>query len=269
MQTITSIHNPRVKSAIKLHQSRGRKQQGRIIVFGQREIQRAVLSGVTPDELFVLDSASDSELANWLKARVAGFDDVAHSVPQTLFEKLAFGNRLDGVVMTAARPPQRVEEFEASLSAHSCPLILVADNIEKPGNLGAMLRTADGAGASGVVITGGGTDWFHPNTIRASLGTAFSLPGVSLVESEAAQWLTRQKFQIIVAALQTNDSFYACDLTGPTAIVVGNEATGVSAEWRSAARAVALPMLGIADSLNVSATTAAMLYEANRQRAVR
>ena len=268
MENIHSHQNPRIKKLIRLHSSRGRQKQNRIAVFGAREILRAIQSGIVPDELFVCEPIVDASALGEIRNHIKDFDSVAVSVTSDLFEKICFGDRSDGVVMTANRPAQSLDVIFDE-TASETPVIAVAEAIEKPGNLGAILRSADGAGIDGLVVADPLTDWFHPNTIRASLGTCFSVPG-SVSETESLQErLIAGGFQVIVASLQGAIDFYDFDLTTKTAIVVGNEASGVGDSWnRSEFKAAKLPMLGIADSLNVSAASAAMFYEARRQRSL-
>ena len=266
MESIHSQQNPRIKKLVRLHSSRGRQKQNRIAIFGSREILRAIRSGVEPEELFICEQLANPQTVSNIQSEFSDFDSVAISVTAELFEKICFGDRADGIVMSATRPELSLEKvFQHSDS--QTPIIAVVESIEKPGNLGAILRSADGAGLDGLVVADPLTDWFHPNTIRSSLGTCFSVPGsVSDVDS-LQQRLVAEGFQVIVASLQGAADFYEFDLTQKTAIVLGNEANGVSSSWnRSEFHAARLPMLGIADSLNVSAAAATMFYEARRQR---
>ena len=266
MESIRSNQNPRIKKLVRLHSSRGRQKQNRIAVFGSREILRAIQSGIEPDELFICESLIAPDTLKEVHTSFAEFESVAISVPEDLFEKICFGDRSDGIVMTAVRPEQSLESVFGKTKSNT-PIIAIAEAIEKPGNLGAILRSCDGAGVDGLIVADPLTDWFHPNTIRASLGTCFSVAG-SVTDTESLQEkLIADGFQVVVASLQGATDFYDFDLTQKTAIVVGNEANGVSESWnRSEFKAAKLPMLGIADSLNVSAASAAMFYEARRQR---
>ena len=267
MESISSHQNPRIKKLIQLHRSRGRQKQNRIAIFGSREIQRAISAGIDPQELFICPQLVSPETLDSIRRLNSGFESVAHSVTVELFEKICFGNRSDGIVMVASRPELSIEKFTESLKSES-PLIAIAENIEKPGNLGAILRSVDGAGVDGLIVADPATDWYHPNTIRASLGTCFSVQGCLSDTATVQSWLKRNDFQVIVASLQGAKDFFEFDLTGRTAIVLGNEANGVSDAWHAEREMVAgkLPMLGIADSLNVSAAAAVMFYEARRQR---
>lgn len=264
MQKITSTQNPRIKNLISLHRSRGRKKQNRIAIFGQREILRALESGVAAEEVFVCESHADPSSVSQL-TELTGGSAVMCSIEQDLFVKVCFGQRHDGLIMTAQRPQQSIERVFEQASPDA--LVAVVEAIEKPGNLGAILRSADGAGVDAVLVADPVTDWFHPNTIRSSLGTCFSMLGCGGGSALIYDRLVAEGYEIVVADLAGAEDFYELDLTGKTALVLGNEAQGVSDVWRGAAfQAAKLPMLGIADSLNVSASAAVMFYEARRQR---
>lgn len=265
MEFISSSQNPRIKRLVQLHRSRGRNKQQRIAVFGAREITRAIESGVQPDELFICEPLVEAAVVSRLRSFVSAFETVAYSVPEDLFEKVCFGDRSDGIVMTSARPDLEFDLFRQRIGTN--PIIAVAESVEKPGNLGAILRSVDGAGIDGLILADPVTDWFHPNTIRASLGTCFSVPGATSKSADALNWLIENGYQVVVASLQNSKPFFDFDLTSKTAIVFGNEANGVSEAWNAEGCSCAkLPMKGIADSLNVSAAAAVMFYEARRQR---
>ena len=223
MEKITSKQNPRIKNLIRLHSSRGRQKQNRIAVFGSREIFRALSCGVVAEELFICEEHLDPQAVAQLKQQVADFS-VAWSIDNDLFEKVCFGNRKDGLIMTASRPIQSIDNVFAAVP--SSPLIAVVESIEKPGNLGAILRSADGAGIDAVIAADPLTDWFHPNTIRSSLGTCFSIPGCVASSSDVQQRLLSEGYQVVVANLEGAKQFHSLDLTGKTAIVLGNEANG-------------------------------------------
>ena len=266
MESIHSHQNPRIKKLVRLHSSRGRQKQNRIAIFGSREILRAIKSGVEPTELFICEELIQPKLITEIQSCVPSFDSVALSVTAELFDKICFGDRADGIVMTASRPEQSLKDLFGDSDSRA-PIIAVVESIEKPGNLGAILRSADGAGLDGLIVADPLTDWFHPNTIRSSLGTCFSIRGGVSDSESLQQRLVDDGFQVIVASLQGATGFYDFDLTRKTAIVLGNEAKGVSSSWkREEFHAAKLPMLGIADSLNVSAAAATMFYEARRQR---
>lgn len=253
MQTITSLNNPRFKEALQLHTARGRKKQNRIIIFGRREIDRALVQGIAPDQIFIQTGTETTP-----------FDDQKiYQLPEKLFQKLSFGNRFDNAIMTAARPSTGLE----TLNFQEKAIVTVLESIEKPGNLGGILRSADGSGIDGVIVANPLTDVYHPNSIRNSSGATFSVPiAVDNNENVLAK-LRSAGFQILMASPEAETSIYDVDLRGKTAIVLGNEAQGVTAFWSQAADgAFNIPMLGTADSLNVSVTAAIVMYESLRQR---
>ena len=253
MQTITSPSNPRFKEALQLHTSRGRRKQNRIIVFGRREIDRAIAEGIKPDQIFVPAGSN-----------TASFDDrKIFQLPEKLFQHLSYGNRLDDAIMTAARPLTCLSQLELRGDA----LVTVLESIEKPGNLGGILRSADGSGVDGVIVTNPLTDVYHPNSIRNSSGATFGLPIAVDKNEQVFSRLKADGFRILVASPEADANFFDVDLRGKTAIVLGNEAAGVTNYWCDVAdEAFTIPMLGIADSLNVSVTAAIVMYESLRQR---
>ena len=257
VQRITSDNNPKLKSALRLHSSRGRKQQNRIVIFGLAEISRAIRSRVPIQEVFFDESRP---LPDFLKSAESGN---FYQMPSSLFEKLVFGDRNDGLVAIAPRPESSFADFTFSENA----VIVVLQGLEKPGNVGAVFRSADGAGAEAVFLVDPVTDAFHPNAIRASLGTVFSMPTLAVTSSALLEFLKQQKFQILSACLDVKQDFFDLDLNPRTALVLGNEKRGLTLDWRQGdAMPFQLPMRGAGDSLNVSATAAILVYEAMRQR---
>jgi TrmH family RNA methyltransferase len=273
---ITSPANPRVKQAAALRAAGERRQTGLTLVDGLREITRAVAAGVEIVAVFAAaevrtDDARASDRATCLQACTARGAEVLRLGPRA-FEKLAFGDRDEGVVAVvrfATRPLGDVA-FPAGRP------VLVAEGVEKPGNLGAILRTVDAAGLGGVIVCDGGTDAANPAVIRASLGTVFSVPLAAATAAEAIAWCQSQRRRVVAATPEGHAAWHEASLAGDTAIVVGSEADGLSATWRKAATAgtiqlqtIRLPMRGVADSLNVSATVAVLAYEAVRQELLR
>jgi TrmH family RNA methyltransferase len=262
---IDSASNPRIKAALALRDRRDREQAGRTLVDGARESRRAIESGARPITAFVaseLLGGPDAAVALDL-ARSAGAEIV--ELGPSAFKRLAFGDRADGIVLAVESPPTNLEVLALDLLDHD-PLLVVTEGLEKPGNLGAILRSADGAGADGLISIGG-TDLFNPNVIRASVGTVFSVPIAAATAADARGWLREQELRIVSAVVDAERLHTETDLTGPLAIVLGSEAEGLSPAWRGAdVVPVRLPMLGIADSLNVSVAAAILLYEARRQR---
>jgi TrmH family RNA methyltransferase len=260
---ITSTANPRIKATAALRDRRERESSGLTLVDGAREIRRALAAHVEFVDLFAcVDLIRSEDAAAALdEAKAAGQPVTA--VSRTVLEKLAFGDRSDGLV-AVIRPPETTLE---GLPLPAVPLIVVVESVEKPGNLGAILRSADGAGADALIAADPRTDVFNPNAIRASLGTIFSVPIAIATTAETIAWLGAAGITVVVARVDGAVAYTAADLRGPVALVLGSEAHGVADAWSDPAMtAVSLPMLGIADSLNVSAAAAILLYEARRQR---
>jgi TrmH family RNA methyltransferase len=261
---IDSPANPRIRAAVALRERRDRERAGLTLVDGGREARRAVEAGVEVDSAFVCPDllASVDGLAALEALRGRGLDGSILEVSARAFEKLAYGDRADGIVLVV-RPIVRVL---ADLRLGPAPLVVVTEDVEKPGNLGAILRSVDGAGADAVLAIGG-TDIFNPNVIRASVGTVFSVPVATAPASEAQAWLRQHGIRTIAARTDAQRLYADADLTGPLAIALGSERVGLSAEWhRADVEGVRLPMAGVADSLNVSVAAAVLLYEAWRQR---
>ena len=271
---ITSLSNPKVKAAVKLRDRHGRDEQGRIVIDGTREIGLAIDGGVRIVELYVCDELLTPE--HDLLVRAAKIQRIDVSRP--VMEKLAFGQRSQGVLAVAETPRRSLAEVgqvfnlstkqpgQAENRSHHA-LIAVLEGVEKPGNVGAVLRTADAAGVSGLIVADGGTDLYNPNAIRASLGAIFALPVCAATSEETLAWLRKNELQIVAARIEGSTPYSQIDYCRPTAIALGSEAYGLSSHWHAADIAtVSLPMLGHVDSLNVSATAAVLFYEALRQR---
>jgi TrmH family RNA methyltransferase len=264
-EPITSLTNPRVKAAVRLRDRRAREATGLTIVDGAREILRALDAGVRVETAFLADELLRTPDAHAVAERLRHRPTTIPVSPAVL-AKVAFGERSDGVVAVVAAPQLDL----ADLVPTDEPLVVVLEGVEKPGNLGAVLRTADGAGATAVIAADPLTDPFNPNAIRASLGTIFALPVVAATTTDTIAWLERRGIRAVATIVDAVTPWTAADLTGPLAIVLGNEATGLSPAWHDAGMtAISIPMRGIADSLNVSTAAAIVLYEAVRQRGLR
>ena len=263
MLPITSLKNPRVQEAVRLRDRRHREQQGRTLIDGARDLRRALAAGVRLHEAFFCPVLCQGEDARYLLAALPECGCPAWEVSTAVFEKLAFGQRTEGVLGVAETPRRRLAELSVSADA----MIAVLEGVEKPGNLGAVLRSADATGVAAVIVADGRTDLFNPNAIRASLGTIFSMPVCECTSGEALAWLDARGFSIFAARVDGAVPYTDVDCHGPTAIVLGNEAQGLSDVWVGPkVQAVRLPMLGVADSLNLSVTAAVLFYEALRQR---
>ncbi len=273
LSTITSLQNPRVKEAVKLRDRKGREQQGRILIEGVREIGRALEAGVEITEAFICEPlCSDAPAAELLAELRQRKEIFLLSVSEQVMAKLSFGERKEGLI-AIARPPQKsLDDLAAAKNVkkeRAPPHFAVVEGVEKPGNLGAILRTADAAGVSGLIVANSGTDLFNPNAIRASLGAIFTVPVCSATNAEALAWLRKQKLRIFATRVEAALPYSDADFTAPAAIVLGSEAHGLSPLWTATdITPISLPMLGSVDSLNLSATAAVLFYESLRQRNV-
>jgi len=260
---ITSIQNPRVKDAVRLRDRRHREKQQRILIDGARELRRAIAAGVKLVEAFICESLCTSDDARQLLASIPETDGEILDVSVPVFEKLAFGQRAEGVLGVAEMPHPTLQ----SLAVPENAVVAVLEGVEKPGNAGAVLRSADAAGVSAVILADPHTDLYNPNAIRASLGTIFSMPVCEAASGDVLLWLRERNFSIFAARVDGSLPYTEVDYRGPSAIVLGSEAAGLSPLWAGKdIQAVRLPMLGAADSLNVSVTAAVLFYEALRQR---
>ena len=264
-RVITSTHNPRVKQAAKLRDKRQRSKQGRILIDGARELLLAVEAGVEVVEVFVCESHCRTQPCQQALERLPETGAAVWHVSPEVFEKLAFGARTEGVIGVALTPERTLADLKIPPGA----LVAVLVGVEKPGNVGAVLRSADGAGISAVIVADAGTDLYNPNCIRASLGTVFTAAVCTADSQTALKWLLERGDRIFAATLDAERSYTDADYRQGAAIVLGSEAEGLPPEWRGEGiTKIKLPMGGAADSLNVSATAAVLFYEARRQRGV-
>jgi len=263
MSLITSPQNPRVKEAVRLRDRRHREKQGRILIDGARELLRAINAGVPMLEVFVCEALCKSDEAGRLLDKLNQCDGEILQVSEPVFEKLAFGHRVEGVLAVAEMPHPTLDAIVLPKN----PLVAVLEGVEKPGNVGAVLRSADATGVSAVIVADARTDLYNPNAIRASLGTIFTMPICEATSGDVLAWLRQRNFKIVAARVDGSVPYTKVDLCGPTAIVLGSEAEGLSQNWiGDDIQAIRLPMHGVADSLNVSVTAAVLFYEVLRQR---
>lgn len=265
-QVIHSPRNKRFKLAVKLREHKARLCQRRILIDGLAELRLALQSSLVLDELFVCAARMRTPAAQAMREAVEGRGVTTYDLAASLWDRLAYGNRQEGLLATAHMPSARLED----MSLPNRPLIVVLDRVEKPGNIGAVIRTADAAGAHAVVLADGTSDLYNPNAIRASLGTVFTMTVVAAPAADVIRWLRQFGLTPFVATLDAPTSYFDGDYTSATALVLGSEAEGVGPRWQGTAmQAVSVPMLGQADSLNVSVTAGVLLYEVVRQRAGR
>lgn len=275
-EPITSPANPRIKRAAALRDADDRRATGLTLVDGRRELARAAASGVEIVEVFVdarrLDDPPTAEfgtrLADWVATLMASGTQVV-TASERAFDRVAFGGRNEGVVGMVRFGPRPLGAVAMSPDR----AVFVIEGVEKPGNLGAILRTADAAGLGGVIVCDARTDVANPAVIRASLGTAFSMPVATCSTAEAIDWCRSHTRPVVAATPTGSRVWHEANLHGGVAIVLGSEAHGLSAAWAAAAAegrirfaSVRLPMHGLADSLNLSVTAAVLAYEAVRQR---
>ena len=260
MGIITSTKNPLIKRLLELEKPRKRKDYGLFVIEGFREIDRAVKSGYELDEMFFcreLESFHFDEFIELTPARSK------ISVSKNVFSRIAYRDNHQGLLATAKMKEHRLSNYIPPKNG----LYLVAEAIEKPGNLGALLRTADAAGVDAVFICDNQTDLYNPNVVRSSLGCLFSNRIFQVDSEDAIRFFKTNEIQILAAALQKSELYYSSNMARPTALVLGSEATGLTEDWRkNADMIIRIPMAGIADSLNVSVSAAILLFEAVRQR---
>jgi TrmH family RNA methyltransferase len=260
---LASPSNPRVKAAAALRDRRRREDLGLTLVDGARELRRALDADVDVVELFACEAMLAGSDARMVMDDASTRGLTVTPVTEAAFGKIAFGSRTDGLVAVVRSPAHDLE----GLRLVGAPMVVVVDGVEKPGNLGAVLRSADGAGADAVIAAAPGTDLMNPNVIRASAGTVFSIPTAAASTDQVVQWLTERRVRILTARVDAERTYTDVDLTGPIAFVLGAEDRGLGDAWAiDQAEPIRLPMLGVADSLNVSVAAAVLLYEARRQR---
>lgn len=260
IQEITSVQNPRVKQVVKLGNRRERRQSGLYVIDEAREVERAIACGQALASVFFCPDLGGEPDRFTVPADVPRF-----VCPRAVFEKMAYRQHPGGVIAVAKQAGKTLAELRLG----DCPLVLVAAAIEKPANLGAMLRTADGVGVDAVLVCDPVTDVYNPNVISSSTGTFFSVPTVLTDTVDAIVWLREKGLQVVCTTPDTDLLYTRVDLTRPTAVVMGSEKDGLPPEWLDASEVnVRIPMNGVADSLNVSVSAALVLYEALRQRTV-
>ena len=245
---ITSVQNARVKHVVALQQKSSlRREEGLFVVEGQREIEHCIACGYEVVELFKRDE----------------------NVTPQVYEKMAYRGSTEGIIAVAKCKDHSLSIL-SPLTSYLSPLIIVLERVEKPGNLGAILRTAEAAGVDAVIVCDPLTDLYNPNLIRASIGGVFNVPTAVCTSEECIAFLKANGIKILTAQLQDSYEYYDYDMTQATAIVMGTESTGLTQQWREAADAhIRIPMLGRLDSLNVSVSAAILMYEAVRQRRVK
>ena len=264
---VTSVQNPLVKEVISLRDRKARDQTGLFLIEGYREILRAVDAQWQIQQFLICEELflGSNERALIERARLRGAQIVTTS--ENVFRKIAYRDRPDGLLAIAPQKMRQLQDFSALSHPSHSPFFVVAESIEKPGNLGTILRSSDAVGVSGVIVCDRCTDLYNPNVVRASVGTLFTVPTVEAKGDETLKWLRDQNIAILAATPHATCEFTEVDLVQPVAIAVGTEQLGLSERWmQQADLQVRIPMNGVADSLNVAMATTLLLYEVHRQR---
>ena len=282
VERITSAQNPKIKELLALQEkSRERRERGLFVVEGRRELEHCVAAGFTVDTVFYCpviygdvlpgrgghgllgaETLTPSGECSQKSTPTPAYERIVEVTPE-LYGKIAYRGGTEGIIAEVRARELTLEELRLGPE----PLIVVLESVEKPGNLGAVLRSADAAGADAVIVCDPLTDLFNPNLIRSSLGGIFTVPCVATDSASAIAWLKARGIRILTAQLQDSVWYYDSDMKRGTAIVIGTESTGLTGIWREAAdEHIRIPMLGRLDSLNASVSAAILLFEAVRQR---
>lgn len=263
MLSITSHKNPLIKEIVLLQEkSRHRNKSRKFIIEGVRELKIALSANYTLEKLLFCPDIIEASSLKDLKKEI---ETVA--ISKSIYDKIAYRGSTEGVMAIAV---QKDHKLISGISLPDKPLILIAEGIEKPGNLGALLRTADATQIDALILTNPKCDFYNPNCIRSSVGCAFSLPVYETTNEECLAFLKTLNLNIYVSSLQDSVHYLEQDYTSSCAIVVGTESTGLSSFWKeNATTRIKIPMNGQIDSLNVSVATAVMLYEVKRQRGLK
>ena len=271
---ITSTQNPRIKHLLLLQQkSSQRKAEGLFVVEGRREVEHCIAAGFTLRTAFVCEEIAQPPSCSPEVEGLPGKPPLGEvwwgsgveivPVSPNVYERIAYRGGTEGIVAVVEERRLGLRDLQLSAS----PLIVVLESVEKPGNLGAVLRSADAAGADAVIVCDPLTDLYNPNLIRSAVGAVFTVPCVTCTTEECIAFFKEKGIRILTAQLQDSRLYYDTPMTDGTAIVMGTEATGLTDQWRKAADAhIRIPMLGRLDSLNVSVSAAILLFEAVRQR---
>lgn len=260
---ITSAQNQRIKRLVALQQkSVERKKSGLFVVEGVRELLHCIRAGYKVECLFrcqdILGSNPDAQ-----EIKTLAPDAPIYDVSKKVYEKMAYRGTTEGLMAEMRAKNKSLNDIKLPEN----PFLVVLESVEKPGNLGAVLRSADASGVDAVIVCDPLTDLFNPNLIRSSIGAVFTVPTLACSTEECIAFLNSHGIQILTAQLQDSTLYYNTDMRQPTAIVMGTEATGLTNAWRQAANAhIRIPMLGHLDSLNVSVSAAILMYEVVRQR---
>lgn len=260
---ISSLQNPKVKEIVHLRDRHAREKAQQFIIEGYRELLRAIDAGWKVDALFICPELFLGSNEDKLIQRIRAKGAKIFRCPENVFRKMSYRDRPDGLIATAPQLHQTLSSYQTKQN----PFLVVAEAIEKPGNLGTILRSSDAVGLDALIVADACTDIFNPNVVRASVGTLFTVPVIEAHGKEALTWLKDNSIAILAATPSAQKEFTEVDMTGPIAIAVGTEQLGLSPLWMQHADIqVKIPMHGTADSLNVAMATTLLLYEVCRQR---
>ena len=260
LKQITSIQNPFIKTLVQLQEkAKSRKQSGTFLIEGKREIELAIKGNYELDTiLFLPELISESELNKLVKNKVELIE-----INKEVYQKIAYRDTTEGIIAIAKTKSLQLQDLKLPKN----PLILVMESIEKPGNIGAILRTCDAAKVDAVILANPKTDLYNPNIVRSSVGCLFTNQIASGTTDEVIAFLKQNNINIYGATLQNSNSYHEINYTTPTALIVGTEATGLTQAWRdNATQNIIIPMQGEIDSMNVSVASAILIFEAKRQR---
>ncbi len=261
MKQITSSQNPYIKSLLQLQEkAKARKESGTFLIEGIREIELAIKGNYEIETiLFLPELISETKLKKIVVSSAVEKIEISKEV----YQKLAYRDTTEGILAVAKTKSLQLSD----LNLPQNPLILVMESIEKPGNIGAILRTCDAAKVDAVILANPKTDLYNPNIVRSSLGCLFTNQIATATTEETINYLVENKIDFYSATLQNSTSYHTQNYTTPTALVVGTEATGLSQLWRDkATQNIIIPMQGAIDSMNVSVAAAILIFEAKRQR---
>ncbi|MAJ28993.1 rRNA methyltransferase [bacterium TMED181] len=273
-EILTSLQNPRIKALVRLRDRRDRDRERQFVIEGFREISRAVEAKLPLAEVFTCPElylgSQEHELLGNAASKCGA--QICH-VSREVFQKISYRDRPDGLIARAPKPEwglNRWDKLITTSESGQAPLFIVAQSIEKPGNLGTLLRTSDAAAVSGLIVVDRCTDLFNPNVVRASVGTLFTVPVAECSSEEALQWFRENNIRLVATSPDAPSAYTDTDLSGPIAIVMGSEQYGLDDRWLAETDLqVSIPMAGSADSLNVAMATAVVLFESLRQRSLR
>ena len=275
---ITSLQNKRIKEVVKLGGRRARDEARRTVVEGVREVERCLGAGIVPVEVYLCPELVAAEptaqpVAHHLRGLAEQPATQLFQVTPDVFAKMAYRGQSGGLLLVIPYLETSLDQLMTRRDPDHPPFFAVIEGVEKPGNLGAILRTADAAGVDGLIVCPGrgnggkGTDLHNPNVVRASLGTLFTVPVAQADSATTLAWLRHHRIAILAATPDGDTVYTKADMAGPVAVAAGSEAFGLTDLWLDGAdHRVTIPMFGMADSLNLAASTALLLYEVVRQR---